>query len=67
MSHDRGSGVERYQVSLDGRAVASVPNDFRTPMQAAARTSRGRHVVTVVALDRAGNRSPAARRTVRVP
>jgi hypothetical protein len=65
-SNDRGSGVERYQLSLDGRAVASVPNDFRTPMQATVRTSRGRHAVAVVAVDRAGNRSPAARRTVRV-
>ena len=65
-SNDRGSGVERYQVSLDGSAVASVPNDFRTAMQATVRTSRGRHAVTVVAVDRAGNRSPAARRTVLV-
>jgi hypothetical protein len=66
-SNDRGSGVERYQVSLDGSAVASVPDDFRTPLQATVRTTRGRHAVTVVAVDRAGNRSPAARRTVRVP
>jgi hypothetical protein len=63
-SHDRGSGVDRYQALLDGRLIASVPNDFRTPMQATAGASRGRHVVTVVAVDRAGNRSPAARRTV---
>jgi hypothetical protein len=65
-SQDRGSGVARYEASLDGRVVASVPNDFRTPMQATVRTVRGRHVVTVVAVDRAGNRSPAARRTVAV-
>jgi hypothetical protein len=66
-SSDRGSGVERYEVSLDGRAAASVPNDFRTPLQATVRTPRGRHALTVLAVDRAGNRSPAARRTVRVP
>jgi hypothetical protein len=44
-----------------------VPNDFRTPLQAMVRTPRGRHAVTVLAVDRAGNRSAAARRTVRVP
>jgi hypothetical protein len=66
LSHDRGSGVERYRVALDRKAVAAVPNDFRTPMQATARTTRGRHVVTVVAVDRAGNRSLAATRRVTV-
>jgi hypothetical protein len=64
-SFDRGSGVERYQLSIDGRRAASVTSDFRVGTQAVVRAGRrGRHVVAVVAVDRAGNRSPAALRTV---
>jgi Gametolysin peptidase M11 len=64
-SSDRGSGVARYDVALDGRRVTSVASDFRIPLQAAVPAAPGRHVVTVAALDRAGNRGLAARRIVR--
>jgi hypothetical protein len=64
-SSDRGSGIARYDVALDGRRVAAVASDFRTPLQAAVPAARGRHVVTVTALDRAGNRSLGAQRIVR--
>jgi hypothetical protein len=63
-SSDRGSGLDRYELFLDGKAAASVDSDFRVGTQAAIPAARGRHVVDVVAVDRAGNRSAIARRTV---
>ena len=66
-SHDRGSGVERYRVSLDGKLAVTLQSTFLIGTLATMRVPRGRHVVTVVAVDRAGNVSPAARRPVRVP
>jgi hypothetical protein len=62
---DRGSGVERYEVAVDGRVATAVATDFGVGTQATLRVARGRHAVTVVAVDRAGNRGPAARRVVR--
>jgi hypothetical protein len=69
---ERGSGVAAHEVSLDGRRptrIASarsaagflVRNDDRATLQAPP----GRHRVAVVAVDRAGNRSRAARLVVR--
>lgn len=64
-SHDRGSGVDRYEVRLNGRLAASVATDLRAGTHATVRAPRaGRHVVSLVAVDRAGNRSVAARRSV---
>jgi hypothetical protein len=56
-SRDDGSGVVRYQVGLDGRAVGTTAPDDRGITL--PKPKRGRHVVSVVAVDRAGNRSPA--------
>jgi hypothetical protein len=64
-SNDSGSGVGHYDVTFDGRLVKHVLADFKLPTQAGVRTSRaGRHVVRVVAVDRAGNRSKAASATI---
>jgi hypothetical protein len=56
-SRDGGSVVVRYEVRLDGRAVGTTAPDNRG--LTLAKPKRGRHVVSVVAVDRAGNRSPA--------
>jgi Gametolysin peptidase M11 len=55
---DRASGVARYEVRLDGGAVKGVAADWRVSPSAGFRMPRpGRHRVSVVAVDRAGNRS----------
>jgi Gametolysin peptidase M11 len=69
---DSGSGVAAYDVSVDGRRVRRLtavqiagtvylegPRQARYP-----RLARGRHRIGVVAVDRAGNRSRSATRTV---
>jgi hypothetical protein len=56
-SQDDGSGVVRYEVRLDGRAVGTTAPDNRGLML--LKPKRGRHLVSVVAVDRAGNRSAA--------
>ena len=58
-SRDGGSGVARYEVRLRQRLVARVEDDFRLEPGADV---RGHGRVTVVAVDRAGNRSLAAAR-----
>jgi len=58
-SRDAGSGVDRYEVRIGGRLVARVPDDFRIEPFAEVQ-AHGR--VSVVAVDRAGNRSLAASR-----
>ena len=64
-STDDGSGVGHYDVSLDGKLVTHLVADFKLPTQASVRAKRvGRHSVTVVAVDRAGNRSKAAAKTI---
>ncbi len=56
-AHDAGSGVARYQVRVDGRVVAiTLRTSARLPGLA-----RGRHLVAVTAVDRAGNPSRPAR------
>jgi hypothetical protein len=59
-----GSGIERYELRLDGAAPLTIRPDFRVGEQAdVLRPARGRHTLTLVAVDRAGNRSaPAVRR-----
>lgn len=60
-SADRGSGVARYELTLDARAPVVVAADFRIGERARiARPAPGRHVLRLVAVDRAGNRSQAA-------
>jgi hypothetical protein len=62
---DDGSGVGHYDVSFDGKLVKQVVADFKFPTQASVRATRaGRHTVRVVAVDRAGNRSAAASKTI---
>lgn len=65
-SKEGGSGVDRYLVSIDGRPPLVARRGERADgALSLARPSRGRHVVKVIAVDRAGNRSrPATRRFV---
>jgi gametolysin peptidase M11 len=56
-SRDDGSGLARYEVRLDGRTAGTTAPDNRGVTL--AKPKHGRHVVSVVAIDRAGNRSAA--------
>ena len=72
--HEAGSGVERYEVFVDGRlrrvvrAVAAAGPFFVLADRRAAlgRLRAGMHTVSVVAVDRAGNRSRPGIRRFRV-
>ena len=58
---ETGSGVVAYRVTLDKRVRMSEPYDPRGLDELALPAlAAGRHVATVVAVDRAGNRSRAA-------
>jgi Gametolysin peptidase M11 len=66
-SRERGSGLARYEVSLDGGSPVVVTADFRIGLRALlARPAAGRHTLRVVAVDRAGNRGAAAVRRLTV-
>jgi len=55
-----GSGVARYEVTLDGAPPRIVDADFRIGDHASlGRLAYGRHGIRVLAIDRAGNRGPA--------
>jgi hypothetical protein len=56
-SRDDGSGLSKYEVRLNGRVAGTTAPDNRG--LTLPKPKRGRHVVSVVAVDRAGNRSPA--------
>jgi hypothetical protein len=70
---DAGSGIASYELAVDGRRRARLETvqelgrtlGGRDP-ELELRLAPGRRRVSVVAVDRAGNRSPAAVRTVRV-
>jgi hypothetical protein len=63
-ARDDGSGVAAYEVRLDEKLLATTDAGARTlPLK---KPSRGRHRVTVVAIDRAGNRSAAGATTFKV-
>ena len=71
---ERGSGIAAHEVFVDGRRagrVAAVKTIASIPVAADDRFTfplrRGRHRITLVAIDRAGNHSPLAVRIVRVP
>lgn len=66
-SRESGSGVARFEVRLDGRLRATVGAASGQRVATLAKPRRGRHTITVVAVDRAGNRSKpgAVRFTVR--
>src|SRR5439155_25826882 len=53
---ETGSGLARYFVLLDGKRRASLPADASRQLLL-PKPTRGRHVVAIVAVDRAGNRS----------
>jgi hypothetical protein len=62
-ARERGSGLAHYDVLVDGKRRARVAARVNTLNRLSlARPSAGRHVVTVVAVDRAGNRSAGASR-----
>ena len=70
---DRGSGVGAYHVSVDGRRRAVVPTSeevgrlvFGRDPEHALRLPRGMHRISILAVDRARNRSRATVRTVRI-
>jgi hypothetical protein len=64
---ERGSGIARYDITLDRRAPHSVGNDATEEPVQIGRPLPGTHTVKVVVVDRAGNRSRAAVRHVLVP
>jgi hypothetical protein len=66
-AHEIGSGVARYAITLDRRAALSVGTDMADEPVPMGKPLPGTHTVRVVAVDRAGNRSPAAVRHVKVP
>jgi hypothetical protein len=63
---ETGSGVAHYDITLDRRAPLSVGTDTAEAPVEVGRPLPGTHTVRVVAVDRAGNRSPAGIRQVRV-
>jgi hypothetical protein len=64
---ESGSGVARYDITLDRRAPRSVGGDTTDEPVPMGKPLPGTHTVKVVVVDRAGNRSPAATRRVHVP
>jgi hypothetical protein len=63
---ETGSGVARYDITIDRRALLSIGTDAADAPVQVGRPLPGTHTVRVVAIDRAGNRSPAGVRQVRV-
>ena len=60
---ETGSGIDRYEIRLDGRPVVRVDGDVAGTPVVQLRTPRpGRHRVAVTAVDRAGNRGRTAGR-----
>jgi Gametolysin peptidase M11 len=66
-ARESGSGVARYDITLDRRAPRSVGGDATDEPVPMGKPLPGTHTVKVVVVDRAGNRSPAATRRVHVP
>jgi hypothetical protein len=66
-ARETGSGIARYNVSLDGRSSLALGNDETDEPVVVGRPLPGTHTLRVVAVDRAGNRSAAAIRHFRVP
>jgi len=65
--HENGSGVARYEITLDRRAPLSVHTDATDDPVEMGKPLPGAHTVKVVAVDRAGNRSAPAVQHLRVP
>jgi hypothetical protein len=63
---ETGSGVARYDITLDRHVPLIVGTDAADAPVEVGRPLPGTHTVRVVAVDRAGNRSPAGVRQIRV-
>jgi hypothetical protein len=69
---DKGSGVDRYLLRVGSRRIAFPATEFQGAELLGrdafyrVRLPRGRHRIAVRAVDRAGNRGPAASRVVRI-
>lgn len=66
-ARESGSGVGHYDITLDRRAPLSVGGDASEAPVQIGRPLPGTHTVKVVSIDRAGNKSRAAVRHLRVP
>jgi Gametolysin peptidase M11 len=66
-ARELGSGIARYDISIDRRAPRSVGTDATDEPVQMGKPLPGTHTVKVVVIDRAGNHSRAAVRQVRVP
>lgn len=66
-AHELGSGIARYDITLDRRAPHSIGGDATDEPVEMGKPLPGTHTVRVVVVDRAGNRSRAAVRHLRVP
>jgi hypothetical protein len=63
---DTGSGLARYRVVVDARPPQGLTGDATEEPVVVGKPLPGTHTVTVVAIDRAGNRSAPSVRHVRV-
>jgi hypothetical protein len=62
-AHETGSGVAYYEVRVDRRRPVRVRSGFAvSPVATLRKPAPGRHAVSVVAVDRAGNRGATATR-----
>ena len=64
---ERGSGLGHVDITLDRRAPLSIGGDATEAPVQIGRPLPGTHVVKVVVVDRAGNRSKPAVRFLRIP
>jgi hypothetical protein len=65
-ARESGSGVAHYDITLDRRAPLSVGGDASDEPVQIGRPLPGTHTVKVVVVDRAGNRSPATVRHLKI-
>jgi Gametolysin peptidase M11 len=65
--HESGSGIARYAITLDERAPRSISGDATDEPVQMGKPLPGTHTVKVVVVDRAGNRSRAGVRQLKVP
>ena len=66
-ARESGSGVAQYDITLDRRAPLSFGTDATDEPVQVGKLLPGTHTVRVVVVDRAGNRSRAGIRRIRVP
>jgi hypothetical protein len=64
---ERGSGLGHVDITLDRRAPLSIGGDASDAPVQIGRPLPGTHIVKVVVVDRAGNRSKPAVRSLRIP